>query len=147
MRITIQVKGAAEIARKLSDPSLLSGALGPGLRRAGTILEAGWKRRVHTVTRKAQGSLGHKVEGTTLRVGPQPGYGSPRKFSRAQTGAWKKPRDGVNRGDPQEYLRYEDQGTRYRAGHPAAEPALRENLDGVVDAITDALRSAISRGL
>ena len=145
MRITIQVKGAAEIARKLGDPNLLSGALGPGLRRAGVILEAGWKRRVHTVTRKAQGSLGHKVEGTTLRVGPQPGYGSPRKYSRAQTGAWKKPRDGVNRGDPREYLIFEDQGTRYRPGHPSAEPALDASRDQVIDAIVDSLRKQIER--
>jgi hypothetical protein len=141
MRISIAVHGINEVTRRLSQP--LGDALTPGLRRAGVILEAGWKRRVHVVTRKAQASLGHKVEGTTLRVGPQPGFGSPRKYSKSQTSAWRKPRDGTNRGDPREYLVFEDQGTRFRPGHPAAEPALRENVDEIVDAISDAIRAAL----
>ena len=145
MNIRIEVKGAAEIARALGDRGFIDHAIAPGLRRAGVIVEAGWKRRVHVVTRKAQASIGHRVEGLSVRIGPQPGFGAPRKFTRAQTGSWRKPRDGTNRGDPREYLVHEDQGTRYRAGHPAAEPALRENADGIVDAITASIRDALER--
>lgn len=137
--IRITVRGDERIRQ------MLAGALdnlGPGLEKAGAIVEAGWKRRVHTVTRKYQGSLGHRVEGTTVRIGPQPGFGSPRKYSRGQSGSWKKPRDGTNRGDPRDYAVFEDQGTRYREGHPAAEPALRENVDAVVDALVDSIRKS-----
>jgi hypothetical protein len=143
--ISIKVLGLAEITRALGDPNLLDAAMGPALERAGTIVEAGWKRRVHQVTRKYQGSLGHKVEGLTVRIGPQPGYGSPRKYTRGQTGAWRKPRDGTNRGDPQVYAVFEDQGTRYREGHPAAEPALTENVDEVVDALVSGISAALER--
>ena len=143
--IKVEVRGLAAIPRALGDPNLLGSAMGPALERAGTIVEAGWKRRVHTVTRKYQGSLGHKVDGMTVRIGPQPGYGSPRKFSASQTSGWKKPRDGTNRGDPREYALFEDQGTRYRPGHPAAEPALRENIDEVVDALVSGISDALNR--
>ena len=142
--IRIEIRGLAQIR------DALSGGLGdltPGFEKAGAIVEAAWKRRVHTVTRKYQGSLGHHVDGMSVRVGPQPGYGSPRKYTRGQTGSWKTPRDGTNRGDPREYAVYEDQGTRYREGHPAAEPALRENIDEVVDAIVSGITSALERNL
>jgi hypothetical protein len=143
--ISIKVRGLAEITRALGDPNLLGSALRPALERAGTIVEAGWKRRVHTVTRKYQGSLGHRVDDLSVRIGPQPGYGSPRRYTRGQTGAWKTPRDGTNRGDPREYALFEDQGTRYRPGHPAAEPALAENVDEVVDALVSGISDALNR--
>lgn len=142
--IRIEVKGLNQIVTALQAGI---GDLSPGFEKAGAIVEAGWKRRVHTVTRKYQGSIGHRVSGMSVRIGPQPGYGSPRRYTRSQTGAWKKPRDGTNRGDPREYAVFEDQGTRYRAGHPAAEPALRENLDEVVDAIVSGITSALERNL
>lgn len=142
--IRIEVRGLSQIVNALQAGI---GDLSPGFEKAGAIVEAGWKRRVHQVTRKYQGSIGHKVDGMSVRIGPQPGYGSPRKYTRGQTGAWKKPRDGTNRGDPREYAVFEDQGTRYRAGHPAAEPALRENLDEVVDAIVSGITSALERNL
>src|SRR3990167_8398515 len=143
--ISIKVRGLAEIPRALGDPTLLDSALRPALERAGTIVEAGWKRRVHTVTRKYQGSLGHRVDDLSVRIGPHPRYGSPRQHSRSQTGAWKTPRDGTNRGAPREYAVFEDQGTRYREGHPAAEPALAENIDEVVDALVSGITDALNR--
>jgi hypothetical protein len=142
--ISIQIKGLGQIVSALSTGI---GELNPGFEKAGAIVEAGWKRRVHQVTRKYQGSIGHRVSGMSVRIGPQPGYGSPRRYSRGQSSAWKTPRDGVNRGDPREYALFEDQGTRYRAGHPAAEPALRENVDEVVDAIVSGITAALERNL
>ena len=141
--IRIEVRGLNQIKNALSADF----DLGPRLEKAGAIVEAGWKRHVHTVTRKYQGSLGHRVDGMSVRIGPQPGYGSPRRYSRSQSSAWKQPRDGTNRGDPRDYAVFEDQGTRYREGHPAAEPALRENLDEVVDAIVSGITSALERNL
>jgi hypothetical protein len=71
--------------------------------------------------------------------------GQPRGYSKADTQRWKKPRDGKNTGDPQVYALYEDQGTRYRPGHPAAEPALTENEgrieDLILQSVDDALKS------
>ena len=139
--ISIKVRGIEAITRALGE----SFDLGPALERAGTIVEAGWKHRVHQVTGKYQGSIGHRVDGMSVRIGPQPGYGSPRKYTAGQTGAWKKPRDGTNRGDPRTYAVFEDQGTRYREGHPAAEPALRENIDEVVDVLVSGITDALNR--
>ncbi len=56
--ISIQIRGLEAIARALGEGF----DLGPSLERVGAIAEAGWKRRVHTVTRKYQGSLGHVVQ-------------------------------------------------------------------------------------
>lgn len=136
IRITVHGIGRAKDLLRLGD---MSG----GFEKAGAIVEGAWKRRAHRVTGKYQGSIGHVVDGMSVRIGPQPGYGSPRKYTRGQTGAWQKPRDGTNRGDPRDYAVFEDQGTRYREGHPAAEPAIRENVDAVVDAIVDSIRGAL----
>jgi len=145
--IRIEVRGLNEIVRALSDPNLIAEAVAPGFERAGTIVQAAWQRRAHTVTRKYQSSIGHVVSGLRVVVGPQPGFGAPRRYSASQSSAWRKPRAGVNRGDPRTYARFEDQGTRYRPGHPAAEPALRDNLDEIVDAIVSGISAALDRRL
>lgn len=140
--IRITVRGVDRIASGLRTPLGNS-----GFERAGAIVESNWKPRIHTVTRKAQGSIGHVVQGMSVRVGPRPGYGTPRRYTAAQASRWKRPRDGVNRGDPREYLVYEDQGTRYRPGHPAAEPALRESVDPVVRAIAEGIENDLRRNV
>lgn len=137
--IRIEVRGIAAITRGLGQDFDLT----PALERAGAVVEAGWKRRVHTVTRKYQGSLGHVVQGQSVRIGPQPGYGAPRRYTASQAGAWKKPRDGTNRGDPRDYAVFEDQGTRHRPGHPAAEPALDANRTEIIDALRDGIEAEI----
>lgn len=139
--IRIEVRGIGKITRALQSDFDIT----PALEKAGAIVEAGWKRRVHQVTRKYQGSLGHVVQGMTVRVGPQPGFGAPRKYTASQAAHWKKPRDGTNRGDPREYAVFEDQGTRHRPGHPAAEPALEANRAEVIDAIRDGIEAEIRR--
>ena len=139
--IRIEVRGIEALTRALQGDFDLT----PALEKAGAIVEAGWKRRVHTVTRKYQGSIGHRVSGQSVRVGPQPGFGAPRRYTSSQASRWKKPRDGTNRGDPREYAVFEDQGTRHRPGHPAAEPALEANRGEVLDALRDGIEAEIRR--
>ena len=146
--IRVQVKGARELARSFGDNSFLDRALRPGFTKSAVVVEGAWRGKVHTVTRKYQGSLGHELEGRgaslEAHIGPQPGLGQPRGYSVSDTARWKKPRKGTNKGDPQVYALFEDQGTRYRPGHPAAEPALTENEgrieDLVLRSVDDALR-------
>ena len=148
MNLRITVNGAAEIARALGDQSKVDAKLRPAFAKAGVIVEGAWKDKAHKVTRKYAGSIGHEVTGQGFsletHIGPQPGLGQPRGYSASDTSHWKKPRKGVNRGDPQVYALYEDQGTRFRPGHPAAEPALNENVDRIVDAIADGFSKVFS---
>jgi hypothetical protein len=145
----VQVKGARELARAFGSGDLMDRMLRPGFKKSAVVVEGAWKSKAHTVTRKYQGSLGHELEGRgaslEAHIGPQPGLGQPRGYSKADTQRWKKPRDGKNTGDPQVYALYEDQGTRYRPGHPAAEPALTENEgrieDLILQSVDDALKS------
>lgn len=143
--LRIEVRGLKEIARVLGDTHLVDQATQPGLRRAGVIVEASWKRRVHRVTGKYQGSLGHEVEPMEVRIGPQPGFGAPRHYTKAQTALWQKPKDGTNTGDPREYALFEDQGTRFRPGHPAAEPALTENRNEIADSLMRGIIETLDR--
>lgn len=147
MRITI--RGATALARSLSDGDLLDDLLRPGFGKAAVIVEGAWKGKAHRVTGKYQGSIGHDLTGRgadlAARIGPQPGLGQPRQYSAGMTNRWKKPRRGVNRGDPQVYAVYEDQGTRYRLGHPAAEPALSENVDQIGRVIASEADRAMER--
>ena len=146
MTIRVQVKGARELARAFGSGDLMDRMLRPGFAKSAVVVEGAWKSKVHTVTRKYQGSLGHELEGRgaslEAHIGPQPGTGQPRGYSKADTARWKKPRDGKNTGDPQVYALYEDQGTRYRPGHPAAEPALMENEGRIEDLILQSVDDA-----
>ena len=140
---SVTIRGLDGLRRKL-DPSQVDDALRPAFRAAAILVESDAKRGVHRVTGKLQGSLGHTIEGTGFdtraRVGPQPGLGQPRHYSRSQTGRWQKPRDGSNRGDPRTYGRYEELGTRYRPGHPFLVPALNRNTDRIRALIGEAIR-------
>ena len=147
MDLRITVKGARELAHAMGG-DFLDRALRPGFTKSAVVVEGAWKQKAHTVTRKYQGSLGHEIEGEgaslAVRIGPQPGLGQPRGYSKSDTARWKKPRAGRNKGDPQVYAVYEDQGTRYRAGHPAAEPALTENEGRIEDLILSSVDAAIN---
>lgn len=147
MRVTI--RGLDELVRDLRDPDLLDDALRTPFKKSGVIVEGAWKDKAHRVTGKYQGSLGHDVTGhgpsLEVAIGPQPGTGQPRAYSAAQTAHWKKPRKGKNRGDPQVYAIFEDQGTKYRPGHPAAEPALAENTDRIERLVRDGMNDALEK--
>jgi hypothetical protein len=147
--ISLRIEGLDELVRALGGQDMLDHALRPGFNRAGAIVEGAWKQKVHVVTRKYQSSIGYEVTGhgasIATHIGPRPGLGQPRHYSKSSTGRWRKPRDGVNRGDPQVYAKFEDQGTRYRPGHPAAEPALAENADRIVDGIRDGFAKSIEK--
>jgi hypothetical protein len=147
--LSITVTGLDHLIRELEAPDLLDDLLRPGMTKAGVIVEGAWKGKAHRVTGKYQGSIGNEVTGRgadiAARIGPQPGLGQPRHYTKAQTSRWKKPRDGVNTGDPQVYAEYEDQGTRNRPGHPAAEPALSENTGRIGQAITDGAQAVMER--
>jgi len=131
------------LRRKL-DPGQFDDAIRPAFRAAAILVESDAKRGVHRITGKLQGSLGNVIEGsgfdTKARIGPQPGMGQPRKYSRSQTGRWKKPRDGTNRGDPRKYGQWEEEGTRYRAGHPFLVPALLRNAGRIRGLVAEAIR-------
>ena len=148
MQIKVTVKGAREIARSLGDTSFLDKALRPGFKKSAVVVEGAARGKVHTVTRKLQGSLGHELigQGASLEahIGPQPGLGQARGYSESDTSRWKKPRTGKNKGDPQEYGIYEEEGTRYRAAHPFLEPALTENEDRIEDLIGKSIDDAIA---
>ena len=148
--ITVRVRGLDELRGALGG-DLIDDLLRPGLAKAAVIVEGAWKAKAHRVTGKYQGSIGHHLDGhgagLAARIGPQPGLGQPRRYSRGMTGRWRKPRDGVNRGDPQVYAVFEDQGTRYRPGHPAAEPALNENIDQIGRVIASEADKAMERRL
>lgn len=147
--LSITVKGLDTLIGKLDNQNLLDDLLRPGMQKAGVIVEGAWKGKAHRVTGKYQGSIGNEVTGhgadIAARIGPQPGLGQPRKYTKGQTSRWKTPRDGVNKGDPQVYAVYEDQGTRFRPGHKAAEPALSESTGAIGAAIEHGAQAALER--
>jgi hypothetical protein len=141
----VEIRGVRELARDLGADFDMS----EGFKKAGVLVEGSWKDKAHKVTRKYAGSLGSEVLGRGFdiraEVGPQPGTGQPRGYTRSQTSHWKKPRAGKNTGDPQEYAVFEDQGTKYRPGHPAAEPALAENEDRIAEVIARDIEQQLAR--
>lgn len=146
---SITIKGAAELSRALTDQGLLDDLLRPGFEKASVIVQGDAVRNVHKVTRKLAGSLGHVLEGRganlQARIGPQPGLDQPRGYTESQTSRWKKPRRGVNRGDPRVYAEFEEQGTRHRPGHPFLVPALTDNIDRIGNVIVDEAERAMER--
>lgn len=148
MQIKVTVKGARELARSLGDDGFLDRALRPGFQKSAVVVEGSARGKVHTVTRKLQGSLGHELlgrgAGLEAHIGPQPGLGQPRGYSESDTGRWKRPSKGRNKGDPQVYAQFEEEGTRYRPAHPFLEPALTENEGRIEDLILQSVDEAIA---
>lgn len=146
--LKVEVRGLDRLERMLGG-DLVDDLLRPGFEKASVIVEGAAKGNVHRVTGKLQGSLGHFLDGRgsglAAHIGPQPGLGQPRGYSASMTGRWRKPRKGTNRGDPTEYGQYEEQGTRYREGHPFLEPALRDNLGQIERVISDEANKALER--
>jgi len=148
MNLRIEIKGARELARAFGG-DFLDRALRPGFTKSAVVVEGSARGKVHTVTRKLQGSLGHELSGhgasLEARIGPQPGLGQPRGYSESDTARWKKPRKGRNKGDPQVYAQFEEEGTRYRPAHPFLEPALDENEGRIEDLILRSVDDAIGK--
>lgn len=146
VNIKVTIKGARQLAQALGDDGLLDKALRPGFQKSAVVVEGSARAKVHTVTRKLQGSLGHELTGRgaslEAHIGPQPGLGQPRGYTESDTGRWKKPRKGRNKGDPQVYGPFEEEGTRYRPPHPFLEPALDENVGRIEDLILDSVDRA-----
>lgn len=144
---SVTIKGAKELARKLGDGDLLDRMLRPGFEQAAVIVEGAATDNAHRVTGKLQRSIGSYLDGhgVTLEahIGPQPGMGAPAAYTKADTSHWKTPRNGVNTGDPQEYGRYEEEGTRFHEPHPFLEPALDENVERIEDAIERSAERAL----
>lgn len=143
---SIQIKGAKELANALADGDLLDRMLRPGFEEAAVIVKGAAKGSVHRVTGKLQGSLGSFIEGQgrtiEAHIGPQPGKGQPARYTTSDSSAWKRPRDGVNKGDPQEYGVYEEA----RSGHAFLEPAVHDNIGQIEDTINAEAEHAL-RGL
>ena len=148
MQIKVTVKGAREIARSLGDDGFLDKALRPGFQKSAVVVEGAARGKVHTVTRKLQGSLGYDLighgAGLEAHIGPQPGLGQPRGYSVSDTSRWKTPRAGRNKGDPQVYAQFEEEGTRYRPAHAFLEPALTDNEGRIEDLIGRSVDDAIN---
>ena len=146
MNLKVTIRGARELARDLGDDGLLDKALRPGFQKSAVVVEGAARGKVHTVTRKLQGSLGYELTGRgaglEAHIGPQPGLGQPRGYAESDTSHWKKPRSGRNKGDPQVYGRFEEEGTKYRPAHPYLEPALDENVSRIEDLILDSIDRA-----
>ena len=142
--LRVQIRGARELAAKLGDGDLLDRILRPGFEQAAVIVEGAATENAHRVTGKLQGSLGSFMEGhgagLEAHIGPQPGMGAPARYTRADTSHWKTPRDGVNRGDPAEYGRYEEGSPNQ---HPFLEPALENNIGQIEDVIERAAGRAL----
>jgi HK97 gp10 family phage protein len=148
---SVQIKGAAALARAIHDPGLLDDLLRPGFDRAGVIVSGKARGNVHQVTRKLMGSLGYTVQGKghdlETHVGPQPGTGQPRGYTKSMTSRWQKPRKGKNTGDAQVYARYEEEGTRYRPAHPFLVPALTSSADQIESVIGSEAAKALPPAL
>ncbi|MDP3972494.1 MAG: hypothetical protein Q8P61_06260 [Candidatus Nanopelagicales bacterium] len=148
MQIKVTVKGARELARTFGDDGLIDRMLRPGFKKSAVVVEGSARGKVHTVTRKLQGSLGHELQGKgaslEAHIGPQPGLGQSRGYSESDTSRWKKPRRGKNKGDPQTYAPFEEERTRYRPAHPFLEPALTENEGRIEDLILQSVDDAIA---
>lgn len=135
--VSVTVKGAKELANALSDPDLLDRILRPGFDKAAVKVVSSAKADVHRVTQKLGGSIGSPRDGVapydmaghgsslSATIGIGPNRKQPANYTRSQTSRWKKPRDGTNTGDPQEYAFYEERR------HPFLEPAVMDNLDAI----------------
>lgn len=139
----VEIRGLRRLVLRLDDDGLLDAMLRPGFEQAATIVEGAATDNAHRVTGKLQRSIGYYLEGRganlAAHIGPQPGMSAPAHYTIADTGRWKTPRSGTNTGDPQEYGRYEEEGTRYREGHPFLEPALLDNIGRIEHAIERAI--------
>jgi hypothetical protein len=142
--IRVQVKGVRQLVAKLGDGGLLDRILRPGFEQAAVIVEGAATENAHRVTGKLQGSLGYFMDGfgagIEAHIGPQPGMGAPARYTKADTAHWKKPRNGVNKGDPTEYGRYEEGAPN---DHPFLEPALNDNIGQIEDVIEQAARRVL----
>ena len=149
MTIQVKINGIEALTKGLGQG--LDAALRPAFKVAAVIVEGSARRKVHTVTRKLQGSLSHRLEGQGMgleaHIGPQVGSQNlgQRGYTESQTGRWKKPRKGRNTGDPTVYGKFEEEGTRYRPGHPFLEPALTENVGRITDGIASEIGKALER--
>ncbi len=156
MNIKVEVKGARELARAFGDDGLLDKALRPGFQKSAVVVEGSARGKVHTVTRKLQGSLGHELTGRgaglEAHIGPQPGTGQPRGYSVSDSSRWKKPRKGKNTADATLYAGVEETGADKhgnprpgRTAHPYLEPALTENEDRIEDLIQRSVDEVLDR--
>ena len=149
MTISVRINGIKELTAALKDG--IDPALRPAFTKAAVIVEGAARANVHTVTRKLQTSLSHRIEGQGLgieaHIGPQEGSANlgARGYSKAQTSRWKKPRKGRNTGDPTVYGKFEEEGTRYRPGHPFLEPALTGNVERIESLIASEIDAALNR--
>ena len=108
-------------------------------------------------------------------VGPRPGFGGPRGYdvttgsskiqvggfifsasaggggaiSGASQGARPKKRrvHRVNKSDPIVYGRYEEEGTRYRPGHPWLVPSLHDNESRITNAVNRAVADELKKSI
>ena len=135
----IQIHGLQQLRHRLGDGDLIDRMLRPGFEQAAVIVEGAATDNVHRITGKLQRSLGYYLDGHGIgleaHIGPQPGMSQPAGYTAGETSGWRTPRSGTNTGDPTEYGRYEEEGTRYREGHPFLEPALTDNVNRIEDVI------------
>ncbi len=149
MTISVKINGIGELTRGLGEG--LDAALRPAFKAAAVIVEGSARTKVHKVTRKLATSISHRLEGQGMgieaHIGPQEGSQNlgARGYTVSDTRNWKKPRKGKNTGDPTVYGKFEEQGTRYRAGHPFLEPALTENVGRITDGIASEIGKALER--
>ena len=147
--ISVKINGIAELTKGLGDG--LDAALRPAFKVAAVIVEGSARGKVHKVTRKLVTSISHRLDGQGMgieaHIGPQEGSQNlgARGYTASQTSHWKKPRKGKNTGDPTVYGKFEEEGTRYRAGHPFLEPALTENVDRITNGIASEIGKALER--
>lgn len=109
----VKIEGLEPVLRTLRKyPQTLDDVLRPALKAGGTVVVGEQRRAVHKVTRKLAQAVGMTERGqgagVEVHVGIQPGLGSPRSYSESATARWQKPRAGVNRGNPQDYAKYEE---------------------------------------
>ena len=151
MTLNVKINGIEHLTAALRDGHLLDAALRPAFTKAAVIVEGAARANVHTVTRKLQTSLSHRIEGQGLgieaHIGPQEGSGNlgARGYTESQTSRWQKPRKGKNKGDPTVYGKFEEEGTRYRPGHPFLGPALTDNVGQIEHVIASEINAALNR--
>ena len=107
-------------------------------------------------------------------VGPRPGFGGPRGYdvtlgsSKIQVGGFLFPASAggcaisgasqgtrpkkrrvhrVNKSDPIVYGRYEEEGTRYRTGHPWLVPSLHDNESRITNAVNRAVADELKKSI
>ncbi len=142
----IKIEGLEPIVRTLKRiPSELDGILRPALRAGGVTLYGAQRQNVHKVTRKLAQSIGMTEQGqgagVEVHVGLQPGLGTARGYTKSQTGRWKTPRDGVNRGDPQVYGKFEE------ARHPFFIKTLTDKREEVELAVLSRAEQELEKRL